>query len=76
MPEWLKYLLELTAQEMKQPPMFGGFHIGAAVLAVLIPCPEVSARQPCTGNPAAFGMRMDPGPYGDLQAAVSVCHRQ
>ena len=24
MPEWLKYLLELTAHEMKQPPMFGG----------------------------------------------------
>ena len=38
MPEWLKYLLELTAHEMKQPPMFGGFHIAAAVLAVLIPC--------------------------------------
>ncbi len=37
LPQWLIHLLELTSLHMKQPPMFGGFHICAAVLSILIP---------------------------------------
>lgn len=59
MPEWLRYLLELTAHEMKQPPMFGGFHIGAAVLAVLIPY--------------ALARKFPPGSRAQAVRRLSVC---
>ena len=50
-PEWLKTLLELTAVRMQKPPLFGGFHIAAALLSVLIPF-ILAKRYPCTERDA------------------------